>query len=90
MRSVRFGPAHARTPATSAIVMISIADKHNPNSRVNSSITNTTQSNMGDVKKNKVIWFHSPFSFFLLLLLGSSYSERSFHEKTIAFQIQNT
>ena len=34
------------TPATSAIVMIfSNPDKHNPSSWVNSSITNTTQSN---------------------------------------------
>ena len=53
--TARFGPAHAPTPVTSAIITISIADKHNPSPRVNSSITDTTQSNIGDSKKTNFV-----------------------------------
>ena len=65
--------------------LYSNTDKHNPSLRVNSSITNTTQSNMADSKKKISIFFS--FSFYLLF--SSSCSERSLHEKALAFQIQN-
>ena len=66
--------------------LYSNADKHNPSSRVNRSITQHNQT-WPIARKKYQILFHSPFSSFLLF--SSSCSERSLHEKTVAFQIQN-